>query len=116
MHFKLIIALVEDSKTNLVLEAARQAGATGSTVINHARGEGIEISKTFLGLTLETQRDMLMFLVEEHLSRSILEKIADVAEFDQRTGSGIAFQIDVEDAVGVAHQVEKLSQVVEDEL
>ena len=116
MHFKLIIALVEDSKTNLVLEAARQAGATGSTVINHARGEGIEISKTFLGLTLETQRDMLMFLVEEHLSRSILEKIAAVAEFDQRTGSGIAFQIDVEDAVGVAHQVEKLSQVVEDEL
>jgi nitrogen regulatory protein PII len=116
MHFKLIIALVEDSKTDLVLEAARQAGATGSTVINHARGEGIEISKTFLGLSLETQRDMLMFLVEEHLSRSILEKIADVAEFDQRTGCGIAFQIDVEDAVGVAHQVEKLSQVVEDEL
>ena len=116
MHFKLIIALVEESKTNFVLEAARQAGATGSTVINHARGEGIETSKTFFGLTLETQRDMLMFLVEEHLSRCILEKIADVAEFDKTTGSGIAFQLDVEDAVGVAHQVEKLSQVVEDEI
>lgn len=116
MHFKLIIALVEDNKTVSVLDAARQAGATGSTVINHARGEGIEISKSFFGLTLETQRDMLMFLVEEHLCRSILEKIADVAEFDLRTGSGIAFQLDVEDAVGVAHQVEKLSQVVEDEL
>ncbi len=116
MHFKLIIALVEESKTDSVLEAARQAGATGSTVINHARGEGIETSKTFFGMTLETQRDMLMFLVEEHLCRSILEKIADVAAFDLTTGSGIAFQIDVEDAVGVAHQVEKLSQVVEDEL
>ena len=116
MHFKLIIALVEDSKTALVLDAARKAGATGSTVINHARGEGIETSKTFFGLTLETQRDMLMFLVEEHLSRSILEKIAEVAEFDLSAGSGIAFQIDVEDAVGVAHQVEKLSRVVEDEL
>lgn len=116
MHFKLIIALVEESKTDAVLDAARQAGATGSTVINHARGEGIEASKTFFGLTLETQRDMLMFLVEEHLSRCILEKIADVAEFDQKTGSGIAFQIDVEDAVGVAHQVEKLSQVVEEEI
>ena len=116
MHFKLIIALVEDNKTVLVLDAARQAGATGSTVINHARGEGVEISKSFFGLTLETQRDMLMFLVEEHLCRSILETIAEVAEFDKRTGTGIAFQIDVEDAVGVAHQVEKLSQVVEDEL
>jgi nitrogen regulatory protein PII len=116
MHFKLIIALVEESKTNAALEAARQAGATGSTVINHARGEGIETSKTFFGLSLETQRDMLMFLVEEHLSRSILEQIAEVAEFDKKPGTGIAFQIDVEDAVGVAHQVEKLSQVVEEEI
>ena len=116
MHFKLIIALVEDGKTNKVLEAAREAGATGSTVINHARGEGIETNKTFFGMTLETQRDMLLFLVEEHLSRSILETIAEVAEFDKEAGSGIAFQIDVEDAVGVAHQMEKLTQVVEEEI
>ncbi|MES9927298.1 MAG: P-II family nitrogen regulator, partial [Candidatus Thiodiazotropha sp. 6PDIVS] len=71
MHFKLIIALVEDTTTEKVLEAARSAGATGSTVINHARGEGIEQSKTFLGLTLDTQRDVLLLLVEEHLSRPI---------------------------------------------
>ena len=116
MHFKLIIALVEESKTDLVIETARQAGATGSTVISHARGEGVEVSKTFFGLTLETQRDMLLMLVEEHLSRSILEKVSTVADFDQQAGSGIAFQIDVEDAVGVAHQVEKLSHVVEDEI
>ena len=116
MHFKLLIALVEENKTDSVLDAARQAGATGATVINHARGEGAETSTTFFGLTLETQRDMLMFLVEEHLSRSILEKIAEVGDFENGTGTGIAFQIDVEDAVGVKHQVEKLTHVVEDEL
>ncbi|MCG8487207.1 MAG: P-II family nitrogen regulator [Candidatus Thiodiazotropha sp.] len=116
MHFKLIIALVEDSTTEKVLEAARSAGATGSTVINHARGEGIEQSKTFLGLTLDTQRDVLLFLVEEHLSRTILEKISEAGEFDNQSGSGIAFQIDIEDAVGVSHQIASLSQVVEEEL
>lgn len=116
MHFKLILALVEDGKTDPVLDAAREAGATGATVINHARGEGIKKSKTFFGLSLETQRDMVILLVEEHLSRSILEHIAKVAEFDDRPGTGIAFQIDVEDAVGVAHQVEELTQMVEDEL
>ena len=46
----------------------------------------------------------------------ILEKIAEVGKFDSGTGTGIAFQLDVEDAVGVAHQVEKLSHVVEEEL
>ena len=67
MHFKLIIAFVEDTKTSTVMEAARNAGATGATVISNARGEGMKKSKTFLGLSLETQRDVLMFLVEEHL-------------------------------------------------
>jgi len=116
MHFKLIIAFVEDSRTEKVMQAAREAGATGATVIGNARGEGLNITKTFFGLTLETQRDVLLFLVEEHLSRHILEKISDVGEFDTGPGSGIAIQIDVEDAVGVAHQVEKLVSVVEDEL
>ena len=116
MHFKLLIALVEDDKTDSVMKAAREAGATGATVINHARGEGLRQSKTFFGLALETQRDMLLFLVEEHLSRKILEKIAEVANFEKTPGAGIAFQIDVEDAVGVSQQVQKLSGVVEDEI
>lgn len=116
MHFKLIIGLVEDDKTDKIMNAAREAGATGATVINHARGEGLQKTKTFFGLTLETQRDMLLFLVEEHLSRAILEKIATVGEFDSKPGSGIAFQIDVEDAVGVNQQIRKLTDVVEDKL
>ena len=116
MHFKLIIALVKDNKTNKVMAAARKAGATGTTLINNARGEGLQTSRTFMGLTLETQRDMLMLLVEEHLSRKILETICKVGEFDTSPGTGIAFQIDVEDAVGVLHQVEKLTDKVEEDL
>jgi nitrogen regulatory protein PII len=116
MHFKLIIALLEDSVTDKVIEAARSAGATGSTVINHARGEGVNQSKTFLGLTLETQRDVLLLLVEEHLCRAILEKISEAGQFDEKPGNGIAFQIDIEDAVGVSHQIQTLTQVIEEEL
>ena len=116
MHFKLIIAFVDDLKTDEVMDAAREAGATGATVINNARGEGLELKKTFFGLSLETQRDVVLFLVEEHLSRHILEKIAEIGEFEERPGTGIAFQIDVEDAVGVSHQIKQLVDVVEVEL
>ena len=116
MHFKLIITFVEDGKTDAVMEAARQAGATGATVINNARGEGLKQSKTFFGLSLETQRDVLLFLVEEHMSRAIIEKIAKVAEFEENPGSGIAFQLDVEDAVGVTKQIAELSEAVEEQL
>jgi nitrogen regulatory protein PII len=116
MHFKLIIALVEDTVTDEVVNAAREAGAKGSTVINSARGEGVNKSKTFFGLNLETQRDMVLLLVEEHLARAILETIANVCHFDEQAGKGIAFQIDVEDAIGVNHQISELYSVVEEEL
>jgi len=116
MHFKLIIAFVEDDKTELVLNTARDNGAKGATVINNARGEGMKQSKTFFGLNLEIQRDVLLFLVEEHLSRHILEKIAGVAEFEDKPGTGIAFQIDVEDAIGVTRQVKELNLEIEDKL
>lgn len=116
MHFKLIISFVEDLKTEAVMRAAREAGATGATVINNARGEGLAKKKTFFGLSLETQRDVVLFLVEEHLSRHILEKISEIGEFEDRPGTGIAIQVDVEDAVGVAHQIEQLVDVVEAEL
>ncbi|MGR9072587.1 MAG: P-II family nitrogen regulator [Gammaproteobacteria bacterium] len=116
MHFKLIIAFVEDNKTDIVLETARKYGAKGATVVNNARGEGIRQPKTFLGLTLETQRDVLLMLVEEHLSRHILEKISKAGEFDSKPGTGIAFQVNVEDAIGVMHQVDELTQEFEDEI
>jgi len=116
MRFKLIIALVDDHVTDDVLNASRTAGATGATVINNARGEGVKHCKTFFGLTLETQRDVLLLLVEEHLSRDVLEKISEVGKFDDTPGTGIAFQLDVEDAVGVSHQIKQLSEKVEERL
>jgi len=54
--------------------------------------------------------------VEEHLSRHILEEISRVGQFDDKPGTGIAIQLDVEDALGVAHQAEKITQDVEEML
>lgn len=114
MHFKMIIVFAEDKKTDAITEAARDAGATGATIINNARGEGLEVSKTFFGLSLETQRDVILFLVEEHLSRHILEEINRAGQLDEEPGTGIAFQLDVEDAVGIVNQAREISQDVEE--
>jgi hypothetical protein len=58
----------------------------------------------------------VLLLVEQHLSREILEHIGDVGEFDAKPGTGIAVLIDVEDAVGVMHQSEELGDVVEEKI
>lgn len=116
MHFKLLVTFINDNKTERIMQAARDKGATGATVITNARGEGLKGTKTFFGLDLETQRDVVMFLVEEHLAREILESIAEIGRFEEEPGTGIAFQLDVEDAVGISQQVVRLQEVVEDEI
>ncbi len=114
MHFKMIIVFVEDDKTEDVMDAAREAGATGATVITNARGDGLNVSKTFLGLSLETLRDVIVFLVVQLLSGHILESINEACELVTIPGTGIAFQVDVEDAVGIMHQAQEISQDVEE--
>ena len=116
MHFKLIIIMAEDERTQSIINAARKAGATGCTVLNQARGEGINPTKTFLGLSIDSQVEVILMLAEEHMSREIMEKAAIAGEFDETPGTGIAFQIDVEDAIGVRHQIEVLTEAVEDML
>jgi nitrogen regulatory protein PII len=116
MKLKLILALVTDEKTEIVTQTGRKEGATGCTVITAARGEGLNPPKTFFGLTLEGQRDVVMFIVEEHTSRRILEAIAREARFEEEPGAGIAVMIDIEDAVGLGRQLEEIQREIEDKI
>lgn len=110
MRFKLIVALTGDERVDAVVKAAREHGATGATVITGARGEGLRPEKTFFGLDLTRHRNVALIIVEEHLARPILEAIAQAGAFDAEPGAGIAIQLDIEDAVGMATQVEALRE------
>lgn len=112
MRFKLLLTVTDDARTAAILDAARASGGTGATIIGNARGEGLKQVKGVFGLEIFSHRDVLLFLVEEHLARRILEAIADAGEFDTTPGTGIVLQFDVEDALGVAHQIETLAREV----
>ncbi|MCY4602919.1 MAG: P-II family nitrogen regulator [Gemmatimonadetes bacterium] len=116
MKLKLIVALVSNDKTDTVVDAARAGGATGATIITSVRGEGLKPQKTFLGLDLAAQRDVVLFLVVETRARDILERIRDAGRFEQEPGAGIAFQIPIEDAVGLTTQLPTILEEVDDEI
>ncbi len=101
MHYKLIIALIADALSDEVLDAARHAGATGSTIINNARGEGATPRKTFFGLELTSQTDVLLFLVDASKADAVLEAVSRAGNIGPGTGTGVAFLVDVEKALGV---------------
>ena len=116
MRLKLIVALVSDEKTDTVIEAARAGGATGATVITSVRGEGLQPQKTFLGLEFAAQRDVVLFLVVEPRARAILERIRDAGRFEDEPGAGIAFQVPIEDAVGLVTQLPTIMEELEDSI
>lgn len=115
MKFKLVFVMTEDELTEKTIEIARNHGATGCTVITSARGEGLKPVQTFLGLTVAGQRDIVLFLVEEHQSRDILEAVATACEFDTKPGTGVAFQVDIEDAIGLHGQIATIQQEISEE-
>mgnify|MGYP003971487093 FL=1 len=110
MRFKLILASVKTDITDRVVDAAKESGATGATIIP-ARGTGIHDAKTFFGLTLEAQTDIIMFLVEEHLVSKILDAVKTAGEF-HKPGTGIAFVVPIENVVGLDSQMDKFKEDV----
>ena len=104
MRFKLIIATVKTDVTDSIVDAAKEAGATGATIIP-SRGTGIHEAKTFFGLTLEAQTDSVLFLLEEHLVDQVMNAIYEAGHFE-KPGTGIAFVLPVDQAVGLESQVE----------
>ena len=116
MRMKLIVAAVADDKTDSVIEAARAGGATGATVVSRGRGEGLKPQKTFLGMDLAAQTDLLLFLVVEPQAREILERIRDAAHLDDEHGAGVAFQLAIEDVVGLTTQMPVMRREVGDAL
>ncbi len=110
MRFKLILSSVKADITDCIVDAAKGAGATGATIIP-ARGTGIHEAKTFFGLSLEAQTDIVMFLIEEHLVLKVLDAIKDAGEF-HKPGTGIAFVVPVEHVIGLESQMEQFKEEV----
>lgn len=103
MHFKLIMAFVKPSITDSVVDAMKEAGATGATIIP-ARGTGIHEAKSFFGLSIEDQTDIIVFLVEEHVVEKLLKVIQLVGKFSE-PGTGIAIVLPVDQIAGLESQM-----------
>ena len=110
MKFKLILSTVKTDITDHIVDTAKKAGATGATIIP-ARGTGIHEAKTFFGLSLEAQTDIILLLVEEHLVPKILDAVKKAGEF-HKPGTGIAFVIPIEQVVGLESQMERFKKEV----
>jgi nitrogen regulatory protein P-II 1 len=105
MPYKSIVAMIKPNLTDKVVNSAKQAGATGATIIP-ASGTGAREAKTFFGLTLDIRTDVVIFLVNSEMTEPILSAIKEAGRLSE-PGTGIAFVFSVEQTVGFESQLLK---------
>lgn len=99
--FDLIVTIVNRGMAEDVIEASRQAGAEGGTVVL-GRGTGVHDKAKFLGIPIEPAKDIVLTVTPEEKTEGILEAIRKRAELD-KAGHGIGFVVPLKRVVGIAH-------------
>lgn len=105
MAYKSIVAMVKPDLTEMVVNSAKEVGATGATIIP-ASGTGAHEAKTFFGISLDIRTDVVIFLVDDELVKPVLSAIKEAGRFSE-PGTGIAFVLAVEQTAGFESQLSK---------
>ncbi len=98
MH-ELVIAVVNTKYTDMAIEAARSAGATGATVF-HTKSINNERAEQSIGTSINRETDSVFFLTTLEYKTKIMEAVRDVAGL-KTEGGAIIFSLPVDDLVGV---------------
>ena len=97
--FELIIVLVNSGFSEVVMDAAREEGARGGTII-HARGTGTKDMEKRYNIVITPDKEMVMILVTADIRDKMLSAIYKAAGLGT-DGQGIAFSLPVDNVVGV---------------
>ena len=97
--YEMILCGVNAGFSDDVMDAAREAGARGGTVI-HARGTANKEAESFFHITIQPDKDVVMLLVPASIKDSVLHAIYQSAGLKSE-GQGIAFSLPVNKAVGL---------------
>ncbi len=98
-NIKALFIIINAGFADEAVEIARGAGAGGATVIN-ARGIG-SVHKSFLGITIDSEKEMVLCLVSEDSVERIVEAIKEKAGF-KSPANGICFILPVDKMVGLS--------------
>ena len=98
MH-ELVIAVVNQKYTDVAIEAARSAGATGATVF-HTKSSNNAKAEQSMGTALPEQTDSIFFLTTEEYKLKIMEAVRDQAGL-KTEGGAVIFSLPVDDLVGI---------------
>lgn len=104
-QYDLIVTIVNKGDAETVIEASRNAGADGGTIIS-GRGTGIHEQIKLFNMAIEPEKELVLTLVPRNIKDKVLSAINENERLDE-PGKGIAFVLEVEKVLGINHEVNK---------
>lgn len=97
--YELLAAIVESGTADLVMTAARKAGAGGGTVV-HAKGTGTEFTKKFFGVSIASEKDIVLTVVRREDKTNVMRSIMSEAGIRSDAHTAL-ISLPVENVVGL---------------
>lgn len=97
--YELLVAIANQGYTDLIMDAAREVGAAGGTVI-HAKGTGMEGAERFLGVSLGSEKEMVFIVAKREHKNTIMRAIMKKAGMESKAKS-IVFSLPVTSTAGM---------------
>ena len=98
--YALIIAIAEKGCTDIVMDAAREAGAGGGTVV-HGKGTANEFTAKFFGVSIASEKEMIYIVSrktdKDRIMKAIIEKAGPATE-----ARASVFSLPVDSVAGLA--------------
>lgn len=98
-EFELVLCIVNQGFSEDVMQAAREAGASGGTVIN-ARGTAKQEAEKTYGIVIEPEKEIVLILVPKTIKENLLHGLYKKIGLNT-PGQGIAFSLPVDDVIGI---------------
>lgn len=95
----LIVVIAEQGYTNLIMDAARAAGAYGGTVV-HAKGTGMEAAEKFMGISLSEEKEIVYIVAKTEEKNAIMKAIMEKAGYESKA-KAVCFSMPVTDTAGL---------------
>ena len=98
---EVIFCIVNSGFSEAVMDAAKEFGARGGTVIR-ARGTANSEAEKLFGITIQPEKEIVMILVPKTIKDDILHALYKEVGL-QTPGHGIAFSLPVDQVVGLSN-------------
>ncbi len=98
--YEMIMCIIDSGFSEAVMDAAKEVGARGGTVI-HARGTANKEAEQFFNISIQPDKEIVMILVPAEIKDAVLHALYRSAGL-KTEGHGIAFSLPVDDVVGIS--------------